>query len=249
MLDIPVFHDDQHGTAIVVLAALTNALRVVGKDLADVRIVMSGAGAAGTAVLKLLLNAGAKNVISCDINGAVCRDRSDLNESLTWIAEHTNPEGYSGSLKGAVVGADVFIGVSAPNVIAGDDVKNMAHDAIVFALANPDPEVDPDEAREHAAVVATGRSDYPNQINNVLAFPGVFRGLLDAQSTTITDVMLVAAARALADVVPAEELGPDYIIPSVFHPDVASGVAAAVRDAVLTESARKLTGKSVRTAT
>jgi malate dehydrogenase (oxaloacetate-decarboxylating) len=238
MLDIPVFHDDQHGTAIVVLAALTNALRVVGKDLRDVKIVMAGAGAAGTAVLKLLLSAGGRNVISCDINGAVYQGRGDLNESLEWIAAHTNPGCYAGDLKGAVIGADVFIGVSAPNVIGGDDVKNMAPGAIVFALANPDPEVDPDEAREYAAVVATGRSDYPNQINNVLAFPGVFRGLLDAQSTTITDAMLVAAARALADVVPAEELGPDYIIPSVFHPDVASGVAAAVRDAALAEAAR-----------
>jgi malate dehydrogenase (oxaloacetate-decarboxylating) len=248
MLDIPVFHDDQHGTAIVVLAALTNALRVVGKDIGDVKIVMAGAGAAGTAVLKLLLNAGAKNIVACDINGAVCRDRDDLNEALAWIAEHTNPDGYSGDLHGAVVGADVFIGVSAPNVIGGEDVKRMADNSIVFALANPDPEVDPDEAREYAAVVATGRSDYPNQINNVLAFPGVFRGLLDAQSTTITDVMLVAAARALADVVPAEELGPDYIIPSVFHPDVASGVAAAVRDAALAESAGNLSGESLRTA-
>ena len=176
MLDIPVFHDDQHGTAIVVLAALTNALRVVGKDLRDVKIVMAGAGAAGTAVLKLLLSAGARNVISCDISGAVYQGREDLNESLEWIAAHTNPGCYAGDLKGAVIGADVFIGVSAPNVIGGDDVKNMAPGAIVFALADPDPEVDPDEAREYAAVVATGRSDYPNQINNVLAFPGVFRG-------------------------------------------------------------------------
>jgi hypothetical protein len=163
-----------------VLAALTNALRVVGKDLKDVRIVMAGAGAAGTAVLKLLLSAGARNVISCDIDGAVYQGREDLNENLEWIAAHTNPGCYAGDLKGAVIGADVFIGVSAPNVIGGDDVKNMAPGAIVFALANPDPEVDPDEAREYAAVVATGRSDYPNQINNVLAFPGVFRGLLDA---------------------------------------------------------------------
>jgi malate dehydrogenase (oxaloacetate-decarboxylating) len=242
MLDIPVFHDDQHGTAIVVLAALTNALRVVGKELPDVKIVMAGAGAAGTAVLKLLLNAGARDVISCDINGAVFRGRDGMNESLAWIAEHTNQACYNGNLAGAVAGADVFIGVSAPNVLHGQDVKTMTPGAIVFALANPDPEVDPDAAREHAAVVATGRSDYPNQINNVLAFPGVFRGLLDAQSTTITDAMLVAAARALADVVPADELGPDYIIPSVFHPDVASGVAAAVRDAVVAESAVQLSG-------
>src|SRR5579862_9912205 len=236
MLDIPVFHDDQHGTAPGVLAAPTNALRVVGKELSDVKIVMAGAGAAGTAVLKLLLTAGARNVISCDIDGAVYRGREGMNESLTWIADHTNDACYSGNLAGAVAGADVFIGVSAPNVLHGQDVKTMNSDAIVFALANPDPEVDPDAAREHASVVATGRSDYPNQINNVLAFPGVFRGLLDAQSTTITDAMLVAAARALADVVPGEELGPDYIIPSVFHPDVATGVAAAVRAAAEAEA-------------
>jgi len=229
MLDIPVFHDDQHGTAIVVLAALTNALRVVDKELSKVRIVMCGAGAAGTAVLKLLLTAGARNVIACDLEGAVYQGRPGLTESLAWIAEHTNAEGYRGDLAGAVTGADVFIGVSAPNVLAGGQVKMMNKDAIVFALANPDPEVDPEEAREYAAVVATGRSDYPNQINNVLAFPGVFRGLLDAQSKKVDDRMLVAAARALADVVQPGELGPDYIIPSVFHPDVASGVAAAIR--------------------
>jgi malate dehydrogenase (oxaloacetate-decarboxylating) len=228
-LDIPVFHDDQHGTAIVVLAALTNALRVVGKDLATVRITMAGAGAAGTAVLKLLLNAGARNVISVDDQGAVYKGRSGLNDNLKWIAEHTNQDGYQGDLAGAVKDADVFIGVSAPGILSGQDVKTMGEGAIVFALANPEPEVDPDVARDHATVVATGRSDYPNQINNVLAFPGVFRGLLDAQSKTVTDDMLVAAARALADVVAPDELGPDYIIPSVFHPDVASAVAAAVR--------------------
>jgi malate dehydrogenase (oxaloacetate-decarboxylating) len=237
ILDIPVFHDDQHGTAIVVLAALTNALRVVGKDLASVRIAMAGAGAAGTAVLKLLLNAGARDVISVDDKGAVYKGRPGMNVNLEWIAEHTNSGGYQGDLAGAVQGADVFIGVSAPNILTGEDVKTMNEDAIVFALANPDPEVDPDEAREYAAVVATGRSDYPNQINNVLAFPGVFRGLLDAQAVTITEAMLVAAARALADVVAPDELGPDYIVPSVFHPDVASGVAAAVRDVAASATA------------
>jgi len=158
-----------------------------------------------------------------------------MDASLIWIAERTNAAGYSGDLAGAVRGADVFIGVSAPGILSGDDVKTMNDDAIVFALANPDPEVDPDVAREYAAVVATGRSDYPNQINNVLAFPGVFRGLLDAQARLITDRMLVAAARALADVVLPDELGPDYIIPSVFHPDVASGVAAAVRGVAVEE--------------
>jgi len=237
MLDIPVFHDDQHGTAIVVLAALTNALRVVGKDLARVKITMAGAGAAGTAVLKLLLHAGATNVIVLDDRGAVYLGRPGMDDSLTWIAGHTNTGGYAGDLGGAVQGADVFIGVSAPGILTGEHVKTMNEGAIVFALANPDPEVDPDVAREYAAVVATGRSDYPNQINNVLAFPGVFRGLLDAQSRKVTERMLAAAARALADVVLPDEIGPDYIVPSVFHPDVASSVAAAVRAVALDDAA------------
>jgi malate dehydrogenase (oxaloacetate-decarboxylating) len=233
LLDIPVFHDDQHGTAIVVMAALTNALRVVGKDLSSVKIAMAGAGAAGSAILRLLLAAGAKDVCAVDHIGAVYRGRSDLagDENLRWIAENTNGACYTGDLAGAVRDADVFIGVSAPRILTGADVATMKPDSIVFALANPEPEVDPDEAREYAAVIATGRSDYPNQINNVLAFPGVFRGLLDAQSRTINEDMLVAAARALADVVSADELGPNYIVPSVFHPDVAGAVAAAVREA------------------
>ncbi|WP_248960470.1 NAD-dependent malic enzyme [Sphaerisporangium perillae] len=230
LLDIPVFHDDQHGTAICVLAALTNALRVVGKSLPDVKIAMAGAGAAGTAVLRLLLAAGARNVVVCDYLGAVHKGRDDLDASLLWIAENTNAEGYSGDLRGAVKGADVFIGVSAPGILTGDDIAAMADKAVVFALANPEPEVSPDDARDHAAVVATGRSDYPNQINNVLAFPGVFRGLLDAQSRMVTESMLLAAAKALASVVSVEELGPNYIVPSVFHPDVATAVAAAVRE-------------------
>ena len=233
LLDIPVFHDDQHGTAIVVMAALTNALRVVGKKLPEVRVAMAGAGAAGTAVLKLLLGAGAHaaDIVVCDDQGAVHLARPGLNDSLRWIAENTNPAGYAGDLAGAVRGADVFIGLSAPGILSGADVAAMASNAIVFALANPDPEVDPEAAMEHAAVVATGRSDYPNQINNVLAFPGVFRGLLDAQSRHVSDEMLIAAAQALADVVSPDEIGPHYIIPSVFHPDVASSVAVAVRDA------------------
>ena len=240
LLDIPVFHDDQHGTAIVVMAALTNALRVVGKKLADVRITMAGAGAAGTAVLKLLLGAGATatNVVVCDDKGAVHQRRPGLDESLAWIAEHTNRDGYAGDLAGAMRGADVFIGLSAPGILSGTDIAAMAPNAVVFALANPDPEVDPDVAMERAAVVATGRSDYPNQINNVLAFPGVFRGLLDAQSRLVTDDMLIAAAQALADVVSADEIGPHYIIPSVFHPDVASSVAVAVRDAATPDPGR-----------
>jgi malate dehydrogenase (oxaloacetate-decarboxylating) len=229
LLDIPVFHDDQHGTAIVVLAALTNALRVVGKQMSAVRVAMAGAGAAGTAVLRLLLLSGAKDVVVCDDKGAVHRGRPDMDDSLRWIAENTNPGGYDGDLRGALRGADVFIGLSVPDILTGADVAAMNAQGIVFALANPVPEVDPEAAREHAAVVATGRSDYPNQINNVLAFPGVFRGLLDAQSRTVTDHMLLAAAQALANVVAADELGPNYIIPSVFHADVATAVAAAVR--------------------
>lgn len=231
VLDIPVFHDDQHGTAIVALAALTNALKVVGKDLADVRIVLSGAGAAGTAVLKLLLAAGAQDVVVADIAGVVSVERSGLDASLLWVAENTNPRGLTGTLRSALAGADVFIGVSAPDVITADDVATMAERSIVFALANPRPEVDPVEAAQHAMVVGTGRSDFANQINNVLAFPGVFRGLLDAQSHRVTDTLLLAAAQALASVVHEDELNPTYIIPSVFNPQVTTVVAAAVEAA------------------
>ena len=230
-LDIPVFHDDQHGTAIVVLAAFTNALRVVGKEASGVRVVMSGAGAAGTAILRLLLESGVRDVVVADVEGVVYRDRPNLHESLHWVAEATNKSGLTGTLREAMDGADVFIGVSAPNVIGAEDVARMAPDSIVFALANPTPEVDPGLAREHAAVVATGRSDYPNQINNVLAFPGVFRGLLDAAANQIADTLLVAAAEAIAGTVSAEELNANYIIPSVFHAEVHTAVAAAVRSA------------------
>jgi malate dehydrogenase (oxaloacetate-decarboxylating) len=231
ILDIPVFHDDQHGTAIVVLAALTNALRVVDKQLGDVRVVMSGAGAAGTAILRLLLEAGVRDVVVADVEGVIHRDRAGLHKSLHWVADATNKVGLTGSLHEAMDGADVFVGVSAPHVIDGDDVSRMAKDAIVFALANPVPEIDPGVARQHASVVATGRSDYPNQINNVLAFPGVFRGLLDAAAHTIDDSLLVAAAQAIASVVTADELNANYIVPSVFHADVHTAVAAAVRSA------------------
>src|SRR3954465_8144197 len=230
MLDIPVFHDDQHGTAIVVLAALTNALRVVGKDLGKVRIVVSGAGAAGQAIIRLLLSQGARDVVAFDTRGAVQSGREGLDPFKTWIAEHTNAAGFSGTLAEGLVGADVFIGVSAPNLLTADDVATMAERAVVLALANPDPEVDPIEAQRHAAIVGTGRSDYPNQINNVLAFPGVFRGLLDAGAHEITDEMLVGGARAIAGWVRPEELNASYIVPSVFDPAVAPAVAAAVRD-------------------
>jgi malate dehydrogenase (oxaloacetate-decarboxylating) len=231
-LDIPVFHDDQHGTAIVTLAALTNALRVVHKGLSDVRVVMSGAGAAGTAILTLLLHAGAKDVVVCDKEGVVTSQRPDVaaapGSALAGVARATNPRGVTGTLRQALVGADVFIGVSAPGILTGDDIATMAQDAVVFAMANPDPEIDPVDAAAHAAVVATGRSDFANQINNVLAFPGVFRGLLDAQSHAITEEVLLAAAEALAGVVTDSELNATYIVPSVFHPDVTKVVAAAV---------------------
>jgi malate dehydrogenase (oxaloacetate-decarboxylating) len=231
LLDIPVFHDDQHGTAIVVLAALYNALRVVDKSISGVNIVMSGAGAAGTAIIKLLLAAGVNDIVVADIAGVVHQGRPGITGELAWLAEHTNKLGVTGTLKDAVVGADVFIGVSAPGVLTGDDIAKMADKAIVFALANPEPEVDPAEASKYAEVVATGRSDFPNQINNVLAFPGVFRGLLDARSAEITTPMLLAAARALASVVSDDELNAAYIMPSVFHADVHHTVATAVRRA------------------
>jgi malate dehydrogenase (oxaloacetate-decarboxylating) len=239
LLDIPVFHDDQHGTAIVVLAAMTNALRVVGKTLEGVRIAMAGAGAAGTAILEVLLAAGARDVVVVDQHGALHSGRTDLTDRMRWIVEHTNAASYQGDLRGAVAGADVFIGVSAPGILTGDDVATMAKDAIVFALANPVPEVDPVAASEHATVVATGRSDFANQINNVLAFPGVFRGLLDAHSRTITTTMLIAAAHAIASVVHEDELNASYVVPSVFHPDVAGAVAAAVREAARAEGSAR----------
>ncbi|GAA1711809.1 NAD-dependent malic enzyme [Fodinicola feengrottensis] len=229
-LNIPVFHDDQHGTAIVVLAALTNALRVVKKNLSDVRIVVAGAGAAGTAIMKLLLAQGATDIIACDRDGALHAEMAGLNDAMRWLAEHTNPTGFVGDVRGAVRGADVFIGVSAPNILDEADVAAMAPESIVFALANPDPEVDPVAARRHAAVVATGRSDQPNQINNVLAFPGVFRGLLDAQATDWTTPMALAAATAIADAVGPDKINPSVIVPSVFDSSVAPAVAAAIRD-------------------
>jgi malate dehydrogenase (oxaloacetate-decarboxylating) len=229
LLDIPVFHDDQHGTAIVVLAALRNALRVVDKSLSDARIVVSGVGAAGSAILRLLHAQGAGYLIGCARDGALHRGQDLTEPARIWIAEHTNADAVSGSLKSVLADADVFIGVSAPNLLDGADIATMAKDAIVFALANPDPEVDPTEAQQHAAVVATGRSDYPNQINNVLAFPGFFRGLLDAGASDITDDMMIAAAKAIADVVSPSELNASFIVPSVFDPEVAPAVAAAVR--------------------
>jgi malate dehydrogenase (oxaloacetate-decarboxylating) len=227
-LDIPVFHDDQHGTAIVVLAALINALRVVGKTMEQARVVVSGAGAAGHAIIQLLHAQGAGHIVACDRSGAIHRSHNYADPHRQWIADNTNTEDVSGSLHDVMVGADVFIGVSAPNIIAAEHVATMAEGAIVLALANPDPEIHPLDAAQHATVVATGRSDFPNQINNVLAFPGLFRGLLDAGARDITTEMLVAAARAIADCVTPAELNASYIIPSVFDPRIAPAVAEAV---------------------
>ena len=229
LLDIPVFHDDQHGTAIVVLAALTNALKLVKKDLKSSKIVLSGVGAAGTAVARLLVAKGAKNIIGFDKDGLVFEDKGAEDPMRKWFVTNCSPGTFRGDIHSAMKDADVFIGVSAPNVSNEDDVKSMAKGAIVFALANPDPEIDPALARKHAAVVATGRSDQPNQINNVLAFPGIFRGLLDAHINKITDNMLVLAAEAIASCVSAEQLNANFIVPSVFDLNVVQKVAAAVK--------------------
>jgi malate dehydrogenase (oxaloacetate-decarboxylating) len=229
LLDIPVFHDDQHGTAIVVLAALTNALRCVDKPLADLRIVVAGAGAAGTAIVTLLLAAGATDVVVCDKEGALSADDDQLPPAMAELASRTNPRRVRGDLHTALTGADVFIGVSAPGVLQAEWIDDMGDQPIVFALANPDPEVDPAEASQRAAVVASGRSDYPNQINNVLAFPGVFRGLLDARARDITVDMLLRAADAIAHVVTDAELNASYIIPSVFDAKVPKAVAKAIQ--------------------
>ncbi len=230
LLDIPVFHDDQHGTAVVVLAALNNALKLVKKNLGDCKIVLNGAGAAGTAIARLLVLAGAKQIIGFDHMGVINKKREAENDMRKWFIENCNREQFEGSLSDAMKGADVFIGVSAPNVLTEADVMSMAKGSIVFALANPDPEVDPVIARKHAAVVATGRSDQPNQINNVLAFPGIFRGLLDADAKKITDELLVACASAIASCVSDSQLNASFIVPSVFDTNVVKAVAAAVKE-------------------
>ena len=231
LLDIPVFHDDQHGTAIVVLAALTNALKFVKKDLATAKIVMSGAGAAGTAIARLLVASGAKHIIGYDKDGLVSKHKAGDEEMRNWFVDNCSPGDFRGSISEAMIGADIFIGVSAPDVLKESDITAMASGSIVFALANPDPEIDPTIARKYAAVVATGRSDQPNQINNVLAFPGIFRGLLDGRITKITDAMLVAAADAISSCVSAEQLNANFIVPSVFDTQVVTKVAEAVKQA------------------
>jgi len=230
--DIPIFHDDQHGTAVITLAGLLNALKVVNKKIEDIRVVTSGAGAAGTAIIRLLISMGLQNVIMCDRKGAIYEGREGLTDEKADIARLTNREKKQGSLAEVIVGADVFIGVSAPGALTKEMVQTMAKDAIIFACANPTPEIFPDEAKAGGAkVVATGRSDFPNQVNNVLAFPGIFRGALDVQASDINDQMKIAAAYALAELVSDEELCADYVLPAAFDPRVGPAVAKAVAEA------------------
>ena len=231
-VDIPIFHDDQHGTAVITLAGLTNALKLVGKKIDDIHVVVNGAGAAAIAITKLLISRGLKNVILCDRTGAIYDGRDNLNPAKEEMAKITNPEKKSGKLADVIVGADVFIGVSAPGVLTADMVATMAKDPIVFACANPTPEILPDEAKKAGvAVMATGRSDFPNQVNNVLAFPGIFRGALDVRASDINDEMKIAAANAIASLVSDEELNAEYILPDAFDPRVGKAVAAAVAQA------------------
>ncbi|MHB1682668.1 MAG: malic enzyme-like NAD(P)-binding protein [Bacilli bacterium] len=232
-LDIPVFHDDQHGTAVVLLAGLLNAAKLVGKTLPSLRVVVTGIGAAGVACTKMLLAAGVRNVIGVDRSGVLTRGTDYSNPMWQWYAHHTNPENVQGSLQDALAGADVFIGLSGPGVLKIDHIKSMAHDPIVFAMANPLPEIDPEEAEPYVRVMATGRSDYPNQINNVLCFPGIFRGALDCRAATINEEMKLAAARAIADIVTEDELNEQYIVPSVFNKRVGRAVSKAVVDAAV----------------
>ena len=231
-LDIPVFHDDQHGTAVVTVAAMLNALRLVGKEIGEVKAVVNGAGAAGTACTKLLMALGLKNVVVCDKMGALVPGLPGMTDAQAQLAEETNPQRQSGALADVIKGADVFMGFSAPGVLTGDMVRTMAQDPVIFACANPTPEIFPEEALAAGArVVGTGRSDYPNQINNVLVFPGIFRGALDVRARDINDAMKVAAAKAIASLIPESELREDNIIPSAFDPRVAQAVAAAVAQA------------------
>jgi malate dehydrogenase (oxaloacetate-decarboxylating) len=230
-LDIPVFHDDQHGTAVVVLAALINSLKLVGKELEDLKVVINGVGASGSACTRILLSAGVKNIIGCDSKGVVHPSREDLSPMECWVAENTNPERLTGELSDVIADADFFLGLSVPDVLTVEHLDSMAEDPIVFAMANPDPEIAPEVAEGRARIMATGRSDYPNQINNLLAFPGLFRGALDSRAREINEEMKLAAAHALAEVIPEEDLSEDYVIPNVFDERIVSDVAEAVQEA------------------
>jgi malate dehydrogenase (oxaloacetate-decarboxylating) len=244
-LDIPVFHDDQHGTAVVVLAALLNAVKITRQSLENLRVLILGAGAAGVAITKILMSAGVTDIVVCDREGVLHTGRKDkLNPSKLWLAENTNPNGITGNIDEAAEGAHVFIGVSGPNLFPVEALKRMAPAPIIFALANPVPEIAPELAADHAAIVATGRSDYPNQINNVLAFPGIFRGALDARASGISEEMKVAAARAIASAIPDEALSPEFIVPSVFDQNVVHAVAAAVSAAAIESGVARRQPKS-----
>ncbi|MDU4938030.1 MAG: malic enzyme-like NAD(P)-binding protein [Clostridium sp.] len=240
-LDIPVFHDDQHGTAIVVLSGIINALKIVNKKLENLKVVINGAGSAGTAICKLLLSSGVKNIVMCDINGIIHKEAELQNDALKELAQITNPNNETGSLSNAMKGADIFIGVSAPNIVSKEMVSSMNKDSILFAMANPTPEIFPEDALEAGAlVVGTGRSDYPNQINNVLAFPGVFRGALDVRAREINEEMKVAAAYAIANAISDDELRPDNIIPKAFDLNVQNLVAEAVKNAAIRTGVNKI---------
>jgi malate dehydrogenase (oxaloacetate-decarboxylating) len=248
-MNIPVFHDDQHGTAVVVLAALTNAVKLVKKEMKDLKIVVTGIGAAGVACSKMIMAAGATNIIGFDRTGAIHKGRSGMNYMKQWFADNTNPTGFSGTVKEALVGADLFLGLSGPGVIEAADLAKMNKDAIVFAMANPTPEVMPEEAAPYVRIMATGRSDYPNQINNVLCFPGIFRGALDCGATDINEAMKLAAAAAIAATISPEELTEDYIIPGVFDKRVAAAVAAAVVKAAIETGVARLAATDVKVMT
>lgn len=241
-LDIPVFHDDQHGTAIVFTAGLINALKIVKKPIADLKVVVSGVGAAGVACTKMLLNLGVKNIIGCDRKGAISKSREDLDTVKKDYLAITNPHDESGTIHQVLRNADVFVGLSAPNLLSVEDIRSMAKDPIVFAMANPTPEIMPEVARDYVAIMATGRSDYPNQINNVLAFPGIFRGALDVRARDINEEMKLAAAHAIANVIEPENLNPDYIIPSVFDTRVVQAVAEAVKKAAIDSGVAEKSG-------
>jgi len=244
-LEIPVFHDDQHGTAVVTLAALINALKIVNKKISDLKVIVSGVGAAGIACSKILMNAGVTNIIGCDRSGAIYEGRTEnMNSMKEWYAKNTNPQKLQGKLSDVIAGADLFLGVSGPGTLSLEDLKLMAKDAIVFAMANPVPEIMPEIANPHVAVMATGRSDYPNQINNVLAFPGIFAGALSCRASQITENMKIAAAYAIAEVVSDDELNRDYIIPSPFNPCVGERVTEAVRQAAIKDGVARNLGEN-----
>jgi malate dehydrogenase (oxaloacetate-decarboxylating) len=244
LLSIPVFHDDQHGTAAILTAALINALKIVNKKPENLKVVVLGAGAAGTACSKMIMKLGVQNLIACDRKGAIHKGRRDLTPAKKWFAENANPGTETGTLSDVISGADLFIGLSGPGLLKVEDLKKMGKDPIVFAMANPIPEIMPEEAAPYVKVMATGRSDYPNQINNVLCFPGIFKGALECGAQRITEEMKLAAAQAIADCISEDLLGPEFIVPSVFEPKVTQNVAQAVKQAAVSSGAVPIRGRT-----